>query len=89
MICIHFLFSSSLQILSMSMTDRTNMADVAGPKYACSKIEFKNCEEKFQRHVRAVSAYTLDDKQDLWCQVLQVSRFYRLLNVNSKRIFHN
>lgn len=41
--------------------------------HACSKSAFNQCEDTFQRHVQAVAQYKDDeDKQDLWCQVLQV-----------------
>lgn len=49
-------------------------------KHACSKIAFSDCEDRFQRHVKAAAAFEdkSDDKQDLWCQVLQVSGLYLL-----------
>lgn len=50
-----------------------SMTDLGGVKHACSKTEFNRCEDKFQKHVRAVSEYKYEDKQELWCQVLEVS----------------
>lgn len=44
-------------------------------KHACSKTAFNQCEDKFQRHVKAVAAFQdeSEDKQDLWCEVLEVN----------------
>ena len=78
MLHIFFYIYSKLEIVELKLkADSTNHGDHHS---ICSKRSLDTCQDKFQRHVKAVSSDPdATDKQNLWCEVLSVSRSQNLI----------